>query len=204
MATVTTSTPPSASKVSVSDYLDREWTAEQTGARKAEYVDGEIREMPGASWQHNAIVGNLFVAIGMRLRGKSFAVCGSEMRVRVASPGPFYYPDLCVSPIPPAIVTDRGESLVNPILITEVLSPTTEAVDRGEKLAGYTRIPTLRNYLLVEPNACRVDHYSLDEDGSWRLVIHDVPSATLSLPSIGVELPLAEIYDRVLPAQPEA
>ncbi|MGC1274402.1 MAG: Uma2 family endonuclease [Planctomycetaceae bacterium] len=202
MAPVTASLPASAATVTVAAYLDREAAADKAGGRKAEFVDGEIREMPGASWRHNAVVGNLFVAIGMRLRGKSFAACGSEMRVRVASPGPFYYPDLCVSPIPPAIVTDRGESLVNPTLITEVLSPTTEAVDRGEKLAGYTRIPTLRHYLLVDPNACRVDHYSLDEDGSWRLVILDVPSATLSLSSIGVELPLVEIYDRVLPAQP--
>lgn len=154
--------------------------------------------MPGAGWRHNAIVANLIVAIGLRLRGKSFAACGSEMRVRVAASGPFYYPDVSVSPVPPSIAHDRGESLLNPVVIIEVLSPSTEAIDRGEKLANYAQIRGLSEYMIVDPNAVRIDLYSRIENDAWRLELLSNSEAKLRLRSLGIELPLAEIYDRVL------
>lgn len=204
MSTLITPALTAPSKVTVSDYLDCEWAAEQAGGRKAEYVSGEVRQIPGASWRHNAIVGSLFVAVGIRLRGKSFAACGGEMRVRVAADGPYYYPDLCISPVPPAIDRDRGESLLNPISVIEVLSPTTETVDRREKLASYARVEGLSDYLIVEQDLVRVDQYTLQPDGSWRLVILAEIGSSVILPSVGIEIPLAEVYDRVFPAAPGA
>jgi Uma2 family endonuclease len=201
MATVMPATAEFRKRASVSEYLDHEWAAEHSGGRKSEYFLGEIREMPGAGWRHNAIVGNVILAIGTRLRGKSFATCGSEMRVRVAVGGPFYYPDVSVSPVPPSIECDRGESLLNPVAVFEVLSPSTEAVDRGEKLANYMNIDSLSNYILVDAGVTRIDQNSRLADGSWRLDLLSGPAAILRLEFLGIEIPLAEIYDRVLPAQ---
>ncbi len=154
--------------------------------------------MPGAGWRHNAIVANLIVAIGMRLRGKPFAACGSEMRVRVADSGPFYYPDVSVSPVPPSIARDRGESLLNPVAVIEVLSPSTEAIDRGEKLANYALISGLSDYVIVDPTSIRIDLYSRIEDDAWRLQLLSASEASLRLQSLEIEIPLSEIYDRVL------
>ena len=100
--------------VSVSDYLDLEWAAAHAGGRKREYIDGKVREMAGANWQHNLIAGNLAGALVPRLKGQPLAVFGSEMRVRCASAGPFYYPDLTVAPVPPQILRDRGGLAAQP------------------------------------------------------------------------------------------
>lgn len=205
MATLTTP-PPSPSlpatppRVSVADYLDLEWAAEQAGGRSREFVDGKVREMPGPDWNHNIVVGNVGVAVGYRLRGQPFAICGSQMRVRVAERGPYYYPDVAVSPVPAAVVRDRGESLTNPVAVFEVLSPSTESIDRGEKLANYGRIASLVDYLVIDPDAVRVDHCVKQADGSWNVTIHEALVATVRLVSVGTDLPLAEIYDRLFPA----
>lgn len=200
MATVTSSTIP---RIPVSDYLDREWTAEQSGGRKAEFVDGEIREMPGASEAHNIIAWNVGALLRFALKGKPFVAYPGDMRIRASETGPYYYPDLAVSRVPASIFRDRGVTLLDPLAIFEILSPTTENTDRGEKLEQYSRIPSITDYLLIAQDKVRIDHFSRQADGAWRLDLLVDLNASVVLPSIGAELPLVEIYDRVLPARSE-
>lgn len=187
-------------KLSVDVYLDRE----QASQRKSEYVDGEVREMTEASRSHNLICWRILVALAPQLDAKSLEAYPSEMRVRTDERGPYYYPDIVIAPSPPKILKDRGDTLLDPLVVFEVLSPSTESIDRGEKLANYAAIDSLNDYVIVAQDHVRVDHHSRQSDGSWRLVIHDDLTRTVDLASIGVRLSLAEIYDRIFPPEPEA
>ncbi|MBA3312969.1 MAG: Uma2 family endonuclease [Planctomycetota bacterium] len=186
-------------KLTVDEYLDREQAAEAAGGRPCEFVNGKVREMPGADWRHNVLVGNLSGAIGQRLRGKSFAVCGSQMRIRAGSAGPFYYPDVTVSPVPPRIAQERGQSLLDPVVIVEVTSPSAERIDRREKLASYGLIESVTDYVIVAQDVARVDHFSREGTRDWQAMVEERLAGKLSFSSLGVELPLAEIYDHVFP-----
>lgn len=200
MATVLNQRPTTRPKVSIDEYLDREWAAEQGGGRKAEYVAGEVREMPGGTWRHGLLIGNLTTELSSRLEGRPFGVVPTEIRVRVSAGGPYYYPDVVVAPVPPQILEDRGETLLDPVVLFEVLSPSTAEFDRGEKLANYTKMATLRDYVIVAQDSVRVDHFSRQEDGYWRVLIFESPEQKLTLPAVGVEVPLSRIYRQVISA----
>ncbi|MBA3312968.1 MAG: Uma2 family endonuclease [Planctomycetota bacterium] len=184
-------------KFSIDEYLDREFASD----RKSEYVDGEVREMTGASRAHNLICWKILGNLLRRLDIERFEAYPSEMRVRAGERGPFYYPDIAIAKVQPKIVRDRGDTLLEPIVVFEVLSPTTEMIDRREKFPNYCGIETLEDYVLVAQDEVRIDHYSRQDDGSWTVVILKDREKSLSLPSVGVELTLAEIYDRVLPLE---
>lgn len=188
-------TPETTTLVTAEDYLAEERLAES----KSEWGDGEIREMTGASRMHVLIAGNVFGWLWAALKTKPFEVYNSDMRVRVPD-GHYYYPDVSVAAVPAQFEEDqRPDTLTNPLLVVEVLSDSTESVDRGEKLDNYRRIPSLTNYLLVSQHTPRVDHYGRQADGSWRLEIVADRAGVVRLPSLDCELPLAEVYDR-LPA----
>lgn len=157
---------------------------------KCEWIDGEVREVTGASREHNLIVINLVKRLAAQL-GKQHEMYANDMRVRVPD-GPYYYPDIAVAPKPPALEDDVRDTLVNPLVIVEVLSPSTESVDRGEKLDNYRRIPSLTEYLLVSQDAPRIDRYSLAEEGGWQLEI--VTAGEVELPAIACRLTLEETY----------
>ncbi|HEX6984007.1 MAG TPA: Uma2 family endonuclease [Planctomycetaceae bacterium] len=186
-------------KTTVGEYLDRDHAAD----RKLEFVGGEVREMTGASRSHNLVCWNVLIALGRLMDRSRFEAYPGNMRVRAEAEGPFYYPDVAVAPAPPEILRDRGDTLLNPVAIFEILSPSTETIDRREKLANYGRIPTLIDYVLVAQDEVRIDHLARQADGSWKLVILEGIDRTLALPSIGVELSLAELYEHVLPDAPE-
>lgn len=202
MATVVTRDPAAKPRVSVDEYLDRELAEDRAGGPRAEYANGEVREMSGASEEHNLICWNVGSVLRTIFRGKPLVAYPSHMRVRVAAEGPFYYPDIAIARSPARILKDRGSTLLDPVAVFEVLSSSTERIDRGEKLESYGRIASITDYVLIAQDEPRVDHYSRQPDGSWRLVILKDLAEALSLPSIGVDLPLAEVYDRVFPAGP--
>lgn len=188
---------------SVDDYLRHEDAAARSGGRKSEFVDGEIREMTGASREHNLLCWRILGVLAKRLDVNSFEAYPGDMRVRADSVGPYYYPDIVIAPHPPSIKKDRGDTLLDPIVVFEVLSPSTEMIDRREKLANYGRITSLIDYVLAAQDEVRFDHYSRQADGSWRLVILEDRNDTLTLPSVGIEVPLAEVYSGVLPMSGE-
>ena len=174
--------------------LELEYKAEH----KSQYFAGEIFAMAGAQPAHDKITSNLIIPLGRRFRGRSCDVFTSDMRVRAAD-DMSTYPDvtaLCGEPR----FTDVGPnppSLLNPRVIFEVLAPSTEGFDRGIRFARYRRLETLSDYVLVSADRRRVEHHRPREDGRWVLDDLGAPGEVLRLASVGCEVPLAEIYERV-------
>jgi Uma2 family endonuclease len=178
--------------VSAQAYLEREYGSET----KHEYLRGEILAMADASPRHNLIASNVVRSIGNSLRGRPCVVLGSDQRIKVPATDLYTYPDVAVICGRPKTDPLDESTLVNPLLVAEVLSDSTEAYDRGAKFAHYRNLPSLREYLLVSQKERRVEHYRLLEPGQWLLTEY-AGDAAMPLPTLGIELPLAEIYDKL-------
>lgn len=185
-----------ATHLSPAEYL----AIERLAATRSEYVDGTMRPRHGPSRGHNLLVTQLGTRLAAAIANKPYETCLVDMRVRIPD-GPYYYPDAVIAPSPPRMEDDEQDTLLNPLVVVEVLSPTTEAIDRGEKLDNYRRIPTLTDYLLVAQDRLRVDHYSRLSATEWRLVSHETPDAQLTLSTPNATLTLADIYSRWLQEQ---
>lgn len=163
-----------------------------------EYLDGHVYAMAGETLEHSTICFNLAVVIGTQLRDKPCRGFSPNMKVRTGTAGLFAYPDLMVVCGEPLFHDERRDVLVNPTVIFEVLSPSTEAYDRGEKFLRYrSEISTLQDYVLVSQAKPIVEHFSRQPDGSWRYTSVSGLTSILHLASIDCQLPLAEIYDRI-------
>jgi len=121
------------------------------------------------------------------------------MRVRIPD-GPYYYPDVTVAPSPPQLEDEVADTLLNPLVIVEVLSPSTEEHDRGEKLDNFRLIPSLSHYIIIAQDRVWVDHHRRS-GRRWPLSVFTSLTDRVLLPDIGCELPLAEVYEKVFPAQ---
>lgn len=175
---------------SAQDYLARE--AEQ--AEKHEYLAGEVFAMAGASDAHVTISGNLYMALRNHLRGKPCRTYIADMKVEVARADAFFYPDVFVScSAADAALADRKRE---PVLLVEVLSPTTASYDRGAKFAGYRQLDSLREYVLVDTERMAVDVFRRDASGHWVLYPYG-PGETVEFASVNLTLPLAAIYEDV-------
>lgn len=163
---------------------------------RSEYVNGEIIAMSGASRAHNLITINISTALHSRLRGSGCETYANEMRVSSSATSSYFYPDVVVVCEEPRFEDDVFDTLLNPILLVEVLSPSTEAFDRGEKFAHYRSLAALQEYVLVAQDQMLVEHYRRQEK-QWILTDFRKGEEILSLPSIQCELPLQEIYERV-------
>lgn len=175
------------------EYLARERQAEF----KSEYFNGEAFAMAGASQKHNLIVGNLVRELGSQLKKSRCEVYPSDMRVRVKRTGLYTYPDVTVVCGKPEFDDEYEDILLNPTLLVEVLSPSTEPYDRGKKFEHYRRITFLREYLLVAQDRCRVERFVKQPDGSWLFFEIDDMAASIELASVEAVLFVAEIYDKV-------
>jgi Uma2 family endonuclease len=175
------------------DYLAFERKAET----KNEYVNGEIFAMTGASRKHNLIVGNISGELREQLKGKPCEVYPGEMRVKAAASRAYVYPDVVVVCEEPDMEDDYFDTLLNPTLVVEVLSKSTESYNRLAKSAYYRTIESLVEYLLVSQEEYRVEQYIKQGDGRW--LLSDVRSleSALELKSIGCSLTLRGLYDRV-------
>jgi len=178
-------------------YTPEEYLAlERKAATKSEYVNGEIYAMAGASREHNLIAGNLFAELRAQLRERPCETYMSDMRVRVRPIGLYTYPDVVVVCGRPKFEDAQVDVLVNPTVIVEVLSPSTEAYDRGEKFAHYRYLESLQEYVLVAQDRMRVEHYArLGQQ--WLLTAFSRPDEVLVLPSLECAVTLADIYARV-------
>jgi Uma2 family endonuclease len=188
-------------RFTAAEYLARERAAET----RSEFFDGEIFRVPtaggwaGASRKHNLITTNLTRELSTALKGRPCETYVSDMRVKVSSTGLYTYPDVVVVCGEPQFEDEQIDTLLNPTLIIEVLSPTTEEYNRVEKFAHYRRIESLCGYVLIAQNYCHVEHYARQPENQWLLTDTSDPAAILPLPSIDVRLALTEIYDRVPP-----
>lgn len=163
---------------------------------RSEYVNGEIIAMSGASRAHNLITGNVSGELRAQLKSGKCEVYANEMRVSSQLTSSYFYPDVVVVCEEPRFEDDVFDTLLNPILLVEVLSPSTEAFDRGEKFAHYRQLTSLQEYVLVAQDQMLVEHYRRQEK-QWILTDFRKGEEILSLPSIQCELPLQEIYNRV-------
>lgn len=169
-----------------------EYLAFEAGSEyKHEFIDGVIYDMTGGTFHHSGIKVNMTIAFGVQLRNRNYAVCNSDMSVRVGA-SRFVYPDLSIVRGQPQL-EDDNTTLLNPILTVEVLSPTTEDYDRRTKLMYYQALPSLRCCLIVEQSDIQVDAYIRAND-SWRHQRYDSSDNVIPLPMLGCQLPLAEIY----------
>ncbi|MBA2340476.1 MAG: Uma2 family endonuclease [Pyrinomonadaceae bacterium] len=170
---------------------------ERRAETKSEYLNGGVYAMVGASRKHNLITGNIFRQIGNQLRGKDCEAYINDMRVRVSETGLYTYPDVIVVCGEPQFVDAQVDTLLNPTLIVEVLSPSTESYDRGKKFAHYRTVGSLAEYALVAQDEPRVDLYTKQQDGRWVLSDAQGMLGKLELLSIGCTLDLTETYDKV-------
>ena len=170
---------------------------ERRSESKNEYLDGEIYAMTGASRRHNLITGNILAALHAQLRKNGGCeVYSHDMRVRVPATDLYTYPDVVVACGEPRFEDSELDTLLNPVLIVEVLSKSTEDYDRGTKFAHYRTIPSMAEYLVVSQGHIHVEHWVRESD-RWVLTETDELASTLELPSIGCTLELADVYDRV-------
>lgn len=167
---------------------------------KHEYLDGAIIAMAGGTPRHSKIAFNIAAALGAEIEARGCLGFTSDLRV-AADPNRCYtHPDLTVVCGEPEYVDDDRDTITNPTLIVEVLSPSTTDYDRGAKAGMYRRIPSLQHLLLVAPEPAMVEHFQRLSDQSWRLDVIDSMSAVVELPAIGAVLAVSDIYrntDRV-------
>ena len=174
------------------EYLELERKSEI----RSEYIAGRIYAMSGASRRHNLIAGNLYREISSALRDRACEAYMSDMRVKVAATGMYTYPDIVTVCGEPQFEDAQVDTLLNPTVIVEVLSQSTEAYDRGEKFAHYRRLDSLREYVLVSQDKVRIERYERDTD-QWVLSEVSDPHDTLHLSAIGCSIELAAIYEKV-------
>jgi Uma2 family endonuclease len=181
-------------------YTPEEYLAlERKAEYKSEYINGQIYAMSGASREHNLIALNLASELRSQLKGKPCEVYASDMRVKVGPAGTYTYPDVVAVCGEPRFEDAQLDTLVNPTVIIEVLSQSTEAYDRGEKFAHYRDLESLTDYILVAQNRIRVEHYVRygDTGEQWMLTPISNLGSKLHLASIGCDVSLHDIYDRV-------
>ena len=180
---------PKAS-LSPAEYLALERAAEH----RSEYFDGEVFAMAGASPRHVAIVSNVVGELHARLKGGPCRVFSSDLRLRVSATGLYTYPDVVVACGELRFDDELADTLLNPTVLFEVLSPSTQSYDRGEKFAHYRTLGSLDHYILLGQDPPQVEHYARQDDGRWILWETTSLDETLDLPSIDVHLPVADLY----------
>jgi len=172
-------------------------TAEREAKSKSELICGTVVAMAGASREHNELTTNLMVSVGSRVRGTTCRAYGSDMRVRTDT-DTYCYPDLTLVCGEPRFTDLNGDVLLNPLVIVEVLSPTTEALDRGEKFFAYQRMASVREIVFIAQHRCCVERYERQEGGLWLYEVLESSDASLPLVSCNLSIPLDELYERVL------
>jgi Uma2 family endonuclease len=175
----------------IAEYLDYERFAES----RHEFLDGTVYAMAGESPRHSTICFNLYATTGSQLRGKRCRGFSPNMKVATGDKGLFSYPDLAIVCGEPLYHDDKQDVLTNPQVIFEVLSPSTQNYDRGEKFLRYTNtIQTLTDYVLISQDAPVVEHFQKQPDGDWRKFEVSGRESILRLAAVECEIPLAELY----------
>lgn len=184
---------PKPRKLTEDEYLVRERAAEV----KSEFLDGVMYAMAGAGYNHNVINDNVVREFGTRLKGGPCRTLSRDMRVKVEATGLQTYPDALVLCGPPEFADNRTDLILNPRVLVEVLSDSTERYDRGQKFQHYQRIPSLQEYILVGQNGPVVERFVRQPDGDWLLTTFTGLDAELVLTSVPARVRLADIYDGV-------
>jgi Uma2 family endonuclease len=178
-------------KLTIEEYLQFENGSEQ----KHEFYNGEVFAMAGASPRHNKIFSNLFIALGITLKGKPCQPYGSDMRIHVPENSLFTYPDISII-CGDIVSSDKdSDSVVSPTVLIEILSPSTREYDRGSKFKLYRDIPTLREFILIDSESINIEAFRINANIHWELEEYKELSQTLAIPAVAINISLAEVYE---------
>jgi Uma2 family endonuclease len=214
---ITQTSPPNiAQDITTTRFTPDEYRVmEETAAEKHEYRNGEIIAMAGGSEVHSAIASNLLIYLGFLLRDTNFRLYNSDLRVWIPEYNCGTYTDLMIVDGQPQLNGERTDEILNPLVIIEVLSPSTESYDRGEKFRKYRSLPAFCEYLLVSQTEPYIEQYHKLDDSSdsvrgasrrelallqavrWQWQVYDHLDQSILLHSLNVEVPLAEVYRRI-------
>jgi Uma2 family endonuclease len=179
--------------MTLEEYLGRELESDE----KYEYFNGEVFAIARRSARHTWIVTNVVVEVGQQLKKKPCRVASSEMRLRVTPTGLYTYPDVMVICGDVEVAAEQKDTVLNPTVIVEVLSPSTQDYDRGQKFEHYRTLPSLTDYLTIAQERPKVVHYTRQSANSWLLVEFSDLAQSIPLASISCILSLAEVYDKI-------
>ena len=175
---------------------------ERASEEKHEYFAGEIFDFPRSNQNHVLIMGNTAAAFHSQLSSRPCDAFMSRMRIKIRPTGLYTYPDICIVCGESELEDLYDDTLLNPIVIIEILSPATEAYDRGKKFQQYRLIETLRDYLLIAQDNVRIEHFSL-RDGEWIFSDANTLDGSITLPSIDCTLSLSDVYEKITFDKPE-
>ncbi|HEY9658785.1 MAG TPA: Uma2 family endonuclease [Allocoleopsis sp.] len=175
------------------EYLELEVASES----RSEYRNGEIVPMTGGTPDHNQISGNLYIALSLGLKRQPYAIFHADQRLWIPAANLYTYPDVMVLPKPIELQAGRRDTVINPCFIAEVLSKSTQNYDRGEKFLVYRSIPGFQEYLLIDQYRIHVEHHLKTAVNQWLFSEYDDPSVILTLSTIGVEIPIADLYEGI-------
>ena len=194
------SLPQRVARLTPTEYLKLERAAEL----RHEYFNGEMFAMSGGSPQHSLIKMNTGRDLGNKLKHRPCTAFDSDLRIRVSSSGLYTYPDISVVCGELEFDDNQRDTMLNPTLLVEVLSASSEAYDRGEKFAHYRQIASLREFVLISQKSPSIERYLRNPDETWTLTAVIGRDANIHLPSIDVTLSLAEVYERVTFDDPDS
>jgi Uma2 family endonuclease len=175
------------------EYLSLERQAEF----KSEYFAGEVFAMAEASQRHNLIAANIIRILGAQLLERDCNVYPSDMRVKITKINKYTYPDVVVACAEEQFEDENNDVLLNPVVIFEVLSDSTEAYDRGKKFEHYQSLESLREYVLISQDPYRVERYVRQDDRTWTYTEFHSADEVATLPTISCTLPLTDVYAKV-------
>jgi Uma2 family endonuclease len=175
------------------EYLEAERRAEY----RSEYLDGQVYAMAGASPVHVRIMLNLARRLDEQLEDGPCQVFAVDLKVRVATAGPYFYPDLVVVCGKPQAQEQHDDVILNAKVVIEILSPSTESFDRGKKFQAYSRHEFLSEYVLVAQDHIQIDHYVRQPNGHWDFTSTSDADGVIEFPTVGASVKVADIYSRV-------
>jgi Uma2 family endonuclease len=179
-------------------YTPEEYLAlEEAADYKSEYYQGDIFAMAGGSANHNRIAGNFYAVLNFAFASGPCDAFMNDMRLLIKQSGLYTYPDVMVACDQIEFVPNRTDTLTNPVLIVEVLSESTEGYDRGKKFEFYRAIPSLRHYLLIAQERVHLEYFQKMASGLWTLQEFNDLDDILKIETLGVEIPLNRIYNKV-------
>ena len=178
---------------STEEYLELEEAAEN----KSEYINGEIFPMAGGSTNYNQIAGNFYTELSVAFKKLDYRVFMSDVRLWIPKRRIYTYPDVMLVAGKPEYYNNRTDTITNPQLIIEVLSPSTKGYDQSKKFEGYRTIPTFQEYLLIDQTRIYIEHYQKTDDKQWSFRDYDESDVTLGLASVSLEISISDIYNKV-------
>jgi Uma2 family endonuclease len=187
------STAPAHRRFTIADYL----VIENDSTTKHEFYDGQITAMAGATVAHNIIAGNIFAHLHAQLRGNDCRPFNSDQRIKIERAGLYTYADVSVICGQLQAAKDDPLSATNPRVIVEVLSPSTEFLDKRQKLKLYLQLDSLREYVIVEQDSAYINKLVRNDNGTWTMSVIEGLQASVDLTSIGCQLKTIDIYDGV-------